>query len=339
MSIFHNGFVTCILFVLCLLVRDLPLFNGSDNPYKYLLKKRGITNIPAPLLHTFSSKVPYVADAIAYMENEFFLYVVLNVQVNVPPYEYYSNGQYSVIYNGNTYNGSRMATETCIVMKYSLPISTIMVGDTIEFTVENSVMNHTIHNCSAVVLSSKKKGGIASCSYLSNFNSMYEVIHFIAYTLLIGVDVVILYEATPVPYESALKQIFGKRVHLYSFTWPQRSNYSFPQRGSQLAQMNSCYYRNKHYFDYMIFIDVDEYLYFDNSNYTLRSIIQHFFSGYSEYGIQVSSVFSFLLYRSMMIHTLQYQSVAKIGTKHSRMVHCLMSMIDYILYGDALKQF
>ena len=95
---------------------------------------------------------------------------------------------------------------------------------------------------------------------------MYEVIHFIAYTLLIGVDVVILYEATPVPYESALKQIFGKRVHLYSFTWPQRSNYSFPQRGSQLAQMNSCYYRNKHYFDYMIFIDVDEYLYFDNNS-------------------------------------------------------------------------
>ena len=112
----------CILFVLCLLVRDLPLFNGSDNPYNHLLKKRGVINIPAPLLHTFSSKVPYVAEAIAYIENELFIYVFLNVQVNVTLNEYYSNGQYSVIYNGNTYNVSRIARETSIVMKYSLPI-------------------------------------------------------------------------------------------------------------------------------------------------------------------------------------------------------------------------
>ena len=41
----------------------------------------------------------------------------------------------------------------------------------------------------------------------------------------------------------------------------------------------------------------------------------------------------------MMIHTLQYQSVVKTGTQHSRMVHCLMSMIDCILYREALKSF
>ena len=285
----EHSYVKLFIFLLYLLVRCLPHPYDYDSRCEEHLHNKAITDIPAPLFHSFSSTVPYVADAVAYWDHGFTLFVVLNMLVYPPSCLHYSSGEYTVLFKDRSYYGTKMAGGPCLVMKYSLPISGALVGDSIEFTIQNSAMNHTIPKCSAVVLSSKKKGGIASCSYLSGFNSLVEVIHFISYTLSIGVDEVILYEATPIPYKDTLKLLFGKRAHFFSFMWPQRSNFPYPQRGSQRAQMNSCYYRNKYYYEYMIFIDVDEYLFFAG-NSTLKSVLDDALHADKDYGIQVSSI-------------------------------------------------
>ena len=104
---------------------------------------------------------------------------------------------------------------------------------------------------------------IAVCAYISNYNSAAELKLFLAYYLLQNIDNVIFYCSINCTYfKNLLKmEINTGYVILYEFPWPLTETFGKIQRSVQGSQINSCYYRHKNYFKYIISQDVDEYLY------------------------------------------------------------------------------
>lgn len=182
-----------------------------------------------------------------------------------------------------------IAKRNCAIIKYGASLAAEFSSARIPVMLRNNATNLFISNSTVGVLLKMRKRGIATCAYLSSYNSFYEAALFVQHTLACGVDKVILYEGTPVDYLPVLKQLYGNRLLLYRFTWPQ-FNRPYPQRLSQISMMNSCYYRHKEQFNYTIMIDIDEMI-FNPSGTPLQGLLDSLFSNVT-YGIQASSIFS-----------------------------------------------
>ena len=132
-------------------------------------------------------------------------------------------------------------------------------------------------------LSTSPKRKIAICAYISEYNSIYEIKSFLAYYLLQKVDCVIFY--CVVNYDIFLKElkfeIDNGYVVLYHFPWPLTRAYGPIQNAVKVSHINSCYYRHRHYFEYIISQDVDEYVYSEEYPFDLyrackyNSMIHH----------------------------------------------------------------
>lgn len=126
-------------------------------------------------------------------------------------------------------------------------------------------------------LSAASKKRIAICAYISEYNSIHEIKSFLAYYLLQKVDCVIFY--CVVNYETFLKalkfEIDNGYVVLYHFPWPLTRAFGPIQNSVQVSHINSCYYRHRNYFEYIISQDVDEYLYSEQYPFDLYSACKY----------------------------------------------------------------
>ena len=125
-----------------------------------------------------------------------------------------------------------------------------------------------------------KKKRIAICAYISSFNTIPEIKHLIAYYMIQHVDNLILYCAEPIDeFIKALhKSIESGFVILYHYPWPLTEAYGLSQRSVQTSQINSCFYRHRDFYEYIISQDVDEYFYSEKYPFDLYHAIRDAYS-------------------------------------------------------------
>ena len=128
-----------------------------------------------------------------------------------------------------------------------------------------------------------KKKRIAICAYISSFNTIPEIKHWIAYYMIQHVDNLILYCAEPIDkFIKALhKSIKSGFVILYHYSWPLTHAYGLSQRSIQHSQINSCFYRHRDFYEYIISQDVDEYFYSEKYPFDLYHAIRDLYALHS----------------------------------------------------------
>ena len=119
------------------------------------------------------------------------------------------------------------------------------------------------------------KRKVAVCAYISNYNTAAEIKSFLAFYLLQGIDKIIFYCSIHCDYFQNLlkKEIDIGYVIVYEYYWPLTKRYGPIQLSVQGSQINSCYYRHREYFEYIISQDVDEYFYSELYPYDLYKAI------------------------------------------------------------------
>lgn len=287
-----------MLLSLCLIVGLLSIsswlysFTSSSTLLRFIPSRLYVIDITKTFIQTYSPTKPYIADAFAEIDSNTITITVIISSLQLPENRSdLSLGVYELHYNGRWLRGKRMiiAKKNCAIVKYGASFAAEFSSARIPVMLRNNATDLFISNCTVGVLPKRRKSGIATCAYLSSYNSFYEAALFVQHSLACGVDKVILYEGTPVDYLPVLKQLYGNRLLLYRFTWPQ-FNRPYPQRLSQISMMNSCYYRHKEQFNYTIMIDIDEMI-FNPSGTPLQGLLDSLFSNVT-YGIQASSIFS-----------------------------------------------
>ena len=214
--------------------------------------------------------------------------------LNMPPGAHYSIHQnYKLHYDGNTYNNQKVTYnffEYVQVTSFSLPLSfrpsvQLSIEDAkynLEYNVETSILHPPIH---------RNKLGV--CAYVSDYNTVDEVKSWLAYYKMVGVDHVMLYTALKL---SSLKHALSKYIdsgflRWYGFYWPLNKYHKFIQRSIQRAQVNSCYYRHRHEFEYLLMVDVDEYLLSKSNPFNISKSIDSYFTSSHDVILIKSNIF------------------------------------------------
>ena len=86
------------------------------------------------------------------------------------------------------------------------------------------------------------------------------MISWVAYYKMVGADGVMLYYAEDLSHimSGLQSEVNSGFVRFFNFSWPLNDYYGRIQRSVQAAHINSCFYRNRHEFDYLVILDVDE---------------------------------------------------------------------------------
>lgn len=156
------------------------------------------------------------------------------------------------------------------LLKYEVPI--LPVSGTISLFDYSTNVSYQHLPYRALIYHPKRK--IAICTYISNFNTINEIKSFLAFYILQKIDNIIFYCRIEdfKYYRIALKkEIDSGYVVLYEYPWPQPRGFV---PSLQVSQINSCYYRHRNYFEYIIAQDVDEYFYSELYPYDLYSAIR-----------------------------------------------------------------
>ena len=158
------------------------------------------------------------------------------------------------------------------VLKYEVP--NLPVSGTISLFDCTTNVSYQYLPYRALINQPKRK--IAICAYISDYNTLNEIISFLAYYILQKIDNVILYCSVNCDtFRIALKkEIENGYVILYEYPWPLTKKYGAYQRSIQGSHINSCYYRHRNYFEYIISQDVDEYFYSEQYPYDLYTAIR-----------------------------------------------------------------
>ena len=217
---------------------------------------------------------------------------------------------YVVINNGNVMNGRRYTSKMNVVLtvgnktyrnvfaeapkrflrvlKYNVDGSLPPVG-TLSF--HDYSLSFAYRNLPYVALRQQPRRRIAVCAYISNYNTIKEIKSLLAFYLLQKVDAVILYCA--INYQTFWKalemEIQNGFVYLYEFPWPLTRTFGGIQYSVQGSHINSCYYRHRDYFQYIISQDVDEYFYSETYPYDLFRAAQHAYSIYPNNSVLIVS--------------------------------------------------
>ena len=289
-AVFSIMFLVFLLLAVVYKYTCSGIHHNEGNRYTLSLSYRDADiDVGKGLYHTYNKDTPFVADAVVVDDNGWYLIVLLSATHLPRNTPLLLNGSYSLICREREYQGERMVhTNGFITMKYSIPVSAISEGSTLRFSLMNNATGQLFPDCSARVLPYSTKGGIATCSFATKYDSFYDVAYFISYTLSVGVDTVILYVSARFPYLPVLHHIYGKRLKVFVFSWPLR-NKPFGHFDSLIAQLNSCYYRNRDRYQYLIMIDLDEMI-LNHTNDTLLHLIDTLLKSPAENGIQVSVI-------------------------------------------------
>ena len=224
--------------------------------------------------------VPMVNDiVVSKRNNSWAVYVIIN-NGNTRSKRYYVYSSYNVelLLNGKTYQNvfSQVKEGHLRVLKYEVP--SLPLSGTV------SLFDRTIKvrydNLPYKALTSQPKRKIAVCAYISNYNTVNEIKSMLAFYILQNIDNVILYcTVNCANFKQAFKlEIQSGFVILYEYPWPLTKTWGSMQRSIQGSHINSCYYRHRNYFEYIISQDVDEYFYSEQYPYDLYKAIQSIFA-------------------------------------------------------------
>lgn len=239
-----------------------------------MLYNYGDVNITSGLYHTYNLSTPFVADALIYDDMGWKLVVIISA-THMKQKSSTFQGTFLLLYAGQYIRGEKKLHElNLLIMKYTLPHLRDFTGRVV-FSIVNEQSKLYYPNCTAQIVSHHGKQGIATCSLVTNFENFYDVSNFIAFNLFAGVNTVILYVSEQFNYIPVLHFLFGKRIKIVHF-WPVR-NITLGQNDVQIAEINSCYYRNRDQYKYLIMLDIDELL-FNHTNMTLIDLIDSLFS-------------------------------------------------------------
>lgn len=158
------------------------------------------------------------------------------------------------------------------VLKYEVPLMPVF-GTVSLFDYST---NNSYHNLPYRALKKQPKRKLAICAYISNYNTIYEIKSFLAYYILQKIDNIVLYCSVNCDsFRLALKkEVDSGYVILYEYPWPLTRKYAAYQRSIQGSQINSCFYRHRNNFEYIISQDVDEYFYSELYPYNLYTAIR-----------------------------------------------------------------
>ena len=217
--------------------------------------------------------VPMVNDIVVSKRNDSWaVYVIIN-NGNTRSKRYYSYSSYNVklLMNGKTYQNvfSQVKEGHLRVLKYEVP--SLPLSGTVSLF--DRTINVRYDNLPYKALTSQPKRKVAVCAYISNYNTVNEIKSMLAFYILQNVDNVILYCTLRC---AIFKQAFKLEVQsgfviLYEYPWPLTRKYKRFQRSIQGSHINSCYYRHRDYFEYIISQDVDEYFYSEQYPTTLNT--------------------------------------------------------------------
>ena len=223
-----------------------------------------------------NTDIPLVNDIIVSKKNNSWEIIIIINNGNVRDIKYRELRSVNVLLligSNLYYNSFKEVRDIHLrVLKYQVPhlpvFGTISLFD--------SSTNNSYYNLPYKALIYQPKRKLAICAYISNYNTINEIKSFLAYYILQKVDNIILYCTVNCDiFKNALKkEIESGYVILYEYPWPLTKNYGAYQRSIQGSQINSCYYRHRNYFEYIISQDVDEYFYSEQYPYDLYTAIR-----------------------------------------------------------------
>ena len=251
-----------------------PLPSVCKDRTAYL--KTFMTDVRYPLLVEVSAY--YDADQIAvYM---LFNLAHMNASTILP--ERHSN--FSLIYQDQVYPNlfhGVISWNAYLMLRFALPLPPMQLpNQVISFTLHDLTHDRFYQNIqTCVVLPPKEKLPLVLCAYLSPYNSVEEVLQWVAYYRLQRVSKIVFYYGQPHDrLRLALRQAEASGfVEFVDWTWPVTGVLKRPQRENQQTQIMSCLYRYKHISKYMLFCDVDEYVHTNVTHYGLDEVVDNLF--------------------------------------------------------------
>lgn len=214
---------------------------------------------------------PLVNDIIVMGNNKkWIFYVIMNNGNALPAYQKLRNMNVKLVCGNHTIRNSFKVGKEDNIRLLKYVVNDALLSNTVSLI--DGATSWKYISLPFQVLPVQPKRKVAICAYISDYNTANEIKSFLAFYLIQKVDTIIFYCAVNFNffYNLLKKEIENGYVILYSYPWPLTNAYGKIQRSIQISQMNSCYYRHRSFFEYIVMIDVDEYMFselFPNSLY------------------------------------------------------------------------
>jgi hypothetical protein len=218
----------------------------------------------------------------------------------------YTYKNYIVQYNGVTYYNKELQYPLKNVphdvfgfnqLKFYIPVKkNYQECEPFIFTLKDKVHNITYSNIKGYIRQApKKRRKCAICSYISTFNTIGEIKSWVAFQRIQNVSNIIFYVAEEYAefYKAFSSLIASGYIIVIDYTWPRREQKGFIQRCNQMSQVNACANRFKYFFDAILSIDVDEYVYSKQYPYHIDDAVTYLHGKYPDPAVDVGeTVFS-----------------------------------------------
>lgn len=209
-----------------------------------------------------NDSLPLVTDIIVTEQKQsWVVYVIINSLNALPSYRGITNMNVDLICGNRTYHNKFKVMKEHQIRLLKYVVSDLPPSGT--FTLFDHATSWEYSSLPFRVVPLQPKRRMAICAYLSSYNTVNEIRFFLAFYFIQKVDTVIFYCPDKYDYFSRLlkKEIESGYVILYNYPWPLSNDFGKIQNSLQISQINSCYYRHRSFYEYIISIDMDEYLY------------------------------------------------------------------------------
>ena len=224
-------------------------------------------------------KVPLVNDIVVSKQNDsYYVYVIIN---NANPrnesFKHLRSVNVTLEVDKHIYNNlfPEVNHNTIRLLKFKVPD----MKQSGNVSLYDHATNITYKDLPYKSLVQQPKRKVAVCTYISNFNTADEVKTWVAFYILQGVDNVIYYCSVSCDYFKKVleKEIKSGFVIFYDYPYPINNLFGPVVFSVQASQINSCLYRHRDSFEYVIPHDVDEYFYSELYPYDIYKAINEVF--------------------------------------------------------------
>ena len=252
-------------------------------------------------LKTVTSDVhkPFLVDLNPiFKDGHLLVYATLSFNHYRHPREEYHNN-FVVQYEGHIYDNqnktiSFIINRGFIQLFFDIPVrSTFSAGDSITLSIFNLNQKRAYkHIQSCVSVPQTNPLPLVTCSYISDHNTIPELLSWIAFQRVVNVSKVVFFQATPIP---GFNEAFGHLikegyVEVFDFTWPRDVARKIIQESNQEAQINACFYRQKYRASAVVVCDVDEYVYSEKYPFDLPELVRFTRRSYPQYELLKVSI-------------------------------------------------